>query len=1435
MKALIKGRRSLAAVLAVVMLATVLMASWPTMLTKAADTGLLQNKSAVFFGDSIAAGIAEEMSAYGMTVTNKAADGARFGDGSILGQITAAGAGSYDYVILQGGVHDAALEADTGLVKNAGTISNNFFPEYFDTTTFGGGLEMALYWIRKQYPNAKVGFVITYQMPASTLGGVTKKASEMRKYWSLAKQIGEKWDVQVLDLFDGVALSATDSSAIKPHVAEWMAGITAAPETRFWSAGYESYSNRTNLTAAGTPDAATGTVLNGIQSLYNSKNYAAVSNERAHSGSMSLKFHSPEYPNAMGRAQYVLTDDNGNKMEMADRKKDYLLTFWVYVPSAATGNLRYWLSLDNGDSSFEQTEKEQFKLFEVNSQIIEKDTWVQISHEFNGMSAQNLPTGANYLRLGVTTDSTPDNTNRNIYIDDIQLSMFGIESTMADYEQYAAGTAVVGGNGSGKEVSSTHAHGGNGADVPGQKAVRLMMNQVADGNHARTVVQTAEGNHFQAAVGSKYRISFWAYWAADEGNCGYTDELLLSLKGGTCGDPMAPYKGAYDTGNEKKVTVKANTWTKLSFVVVPQDCPNFTMNYLTLGARFDGASTERIGYLYVDDVEVNLLSAGISKTSAIEAPNGALLYNDGTNATYYNAAKGQECTAMRVMGLYPTQVGQANMVNVEGLMLPIVSRGILLGDNNATDAALRVTGTYLHKVETTGDALNSYWDYQDGKIVYTLLLKNITAEKKGVAYSYRTFLKVKLDDEILTLYSPVVNYLSAQNIYNGTGAPYKWFGNISGESGSVGDSVSLLDSVNSRYSIVYDADDAQAKAAAEELQKQMVRLLGNTKIVTCASDTEATTVLPYEILIGSTNRGEDDGVISAVAGSNSQHDAAFAVQYNNKKVAIAAKNTGDTAKYGIVLNYAVDYFLEQISDSKAVSTSMSFNSTQKSLAAGTGGNPGRVYTVNGLDLMHSVQIVVEKYPSYMVMEAARDLQRYLATNTGEYAPIMKGVGNDSDTYSRVFLGPQQGAVRVHYAESAWGNPVGPVDPDRTGDTGNDDGAFDLTPTGKEGYVDTNQTDSALLKTGNYGDYEIKTAGRKVTVNGSSVYAVNAGVQKLIAMLETAASVTGVTGNYEADGQYSLSGGYGMAYEENFDYTNATDLKAKYTVDVDKAAGPTKVDRNEVGEGNYITSNGIDYDVQSRPAIWGTDGTYYAEDGYLYEYTRKSDNGYTAVRVTTQNRMTYRYGFTEVRMVTGTDNGACSAIWAVSEGRPGSEIDVYENFGQDKLVVNMHCWDGDSYSLDAVDIYKGATKTYASADRLESGEHFYDTFHYVGFEWDEYEFTYYMDGEAWLTVDITKPMYKGSVVWIDEVGLEVFRQPIWIKLTNGVGNAGYTSGHNPKDYARDDGTGAQGQYYTERTDGKYNLNTVEDFCETQVVDYMYIFQKQGNGSHMNLKY
>lgn len=156
-------------------------------------------------------------------------------------------------------------------------------------------------------------------------------------------------------------------------------------------------------------------------------------------------------------------------------------------------------------------------------------------------------------------------------------------------------------------------------------------------------------------------------------------------------------------------------------------------------------------------------------------------------------------------------------------------------------------------------------------------------------------------------------------------------------------------------------------------------------------------------------------------------------------------------------------------------------------------------------------------------------------------------------------------------------------------------------------------------------------------------------------------------------------------------------------------GPVRGDQDKNGNYTY-------WDQQRRPGIYGDTWWVQADatgNGYLLEVTKKENYGYDAVRVIGTNKWSFRYGIWETRIVTGTRVGACSAIWSrpASPGGGTNEFDVYENFGRDYAVPNLHTWDGSTH-IDHN--YSG------DMERIEirpvDGEHFYDTFHNIAIRW-----------------------------------------------------------------------------------------------------------------------
>ena len=217
------SKKAMCVLLSVVMLATSFMGIGNVF---AKGTDDLAGKTLLFAGDSISAGYKDEANAdaslkawakrladnYSMEVTLAAQSGSPLSTirepdrPAIVNQLHENKGGSFDYVILQGGVNDAmgtATDNSKEAAAPVGEMSNSFVNYAFDTSTFAGALENLFYYAKSYFPEAKVGYIITFATPLSTHGGYTADTDSMRLYWNMAKAICEKWGVSYLDLFDG--------------------------------------------------------------------------------------------------------------------------------------------------------------------------------------------------------------------------------------------------------------------------------------------------------------------------------------------------------------------------------------------------------------------------------------------------------------------------------------------------------------------------------------------------------------------------------------------------------------------------------------------------------------------------------------------------------------------------------------------------------------------------------------------------------------------------------------------------------------------------------------------------------------------------------------------------------------------------------------------------------------------------------------------------------------------------------------------------------------------------------------------------------------------------------------------------------------------------------------------------------------------------------
>ena len=177
----------------------------------------LYGKNALFVGDSITHAT-QDAAASGFNTTGKtgwairvaAANGMKYMNGGVSGASLSTVRGTnrivnqletykdndYDYVVIHGGVNDAWDNAPVG------TISSSFDPATFNTATYAGGLEEAIYTAIKYYGDkATIFHLINFESPMHA------KACDSGMYFEVGRKICDKWGIPYLDLASNKTLS----------------------------------------------------------------------------------------------------------------------------------------------------------------------------------------------------------------------------------------------------------------------------------------------------------------------------------------------------------------------------------------------------------------------------------------------------------------------------------------------------------------------------------------------------------------------------------------------------------------------------------------------------------------------------------------------------------------------------------------------------------------------------------------------------------------------------------------------------------------------------------------------------------------------------------------------------------------------------------------------------------------------------------------------------------------------------------------------------------------------------------------------------------------------------------------------------------------------------------------------------------------------------
>ena len=188
----------------------------------------LQNKNIVFIGDSITnsygykgwSGELEEH--YLINRYNIGVGGTSYanitGRDRIYQQVSKIPNVDVDFFVLNGGVNDIWSNANLGSVSNISV--SNATVNSFDTNTTAGSMEQMFCYLRTNYPNAQILFVINYICYNSDWDGVRFRD----EFAPLAKALCEKWDVPYVDLVNNDGFNAKFSALDGVHTYDGVHG-----------------------------------------------------------------------------------------------------------------------------------------------------------------------------------------------------------------------------------------------------------------------------------------------------------------------------------------------------------------------------------------------------------------------------------------------------------------------------------------------------------------------------------------------------------------------------------------------------------------------------------------------------------------------------------------------------------------------------------------------------------------------------------------------------------------------------------------------------------------------------------------------------------------------------------------------------------------------------------------------------------------------------------------------------------------------------------------------------------------------------------------------------------------------------------------------------------------------------------------------------------
>lgn len=317
---------------------------------------------------------------------------------------------------------------------------------------------------------------------------------------------------------------------------------------------------------------------------------------------------------------------------------------------------------------------------------------------------------------------------------------------------------------------------------------------------------------------------------------------------------------------------------------------------------------------------------------------------------------------------------------------------------------------------------------------------------------------------------------------------------------------------------------------------------------------------------------------------------------------------------------------------------------------------------------------------------------------------------------------------------------------------------------------------------------VEVVDKKLVFSGGHDVTVKSAVEKFIRLNPEKGKA--VTFNIETDFVSSVLDGYEYVWGDEFE--------------------GTKLDRSKFSLQEHMSGSGSMLVSGDEDVIQVSDGRLKLFGIRTFDPQREGTQYKVPKSVSTVYNMSFTYGYAEIRARVPYQFGAWPSFWAKSNQSPyldaknsnyTIEVDIFEIFGSlTDVVPNLHKWYR-KYDYDTIHNQKTENHTQVSSEDKtiyqfpESSTLSYE-YHTYGMEWTPTEISMFVDGEKYMTFDLTKSFDLNS----DMSGFG--EQPLFLIFNNHL---------MPED----------GNYVT-------TIIKNEELPTEYFIDYLRVYQKPGVG-------